>query len=70
LNRDKINQYLNDSLMLVTALNQHVGYDNAAKIAKYAHKKNMSLREAAMVLGILKGEEFDELVKPEEMTHP
>ncbi len=70
LNRDKIDQYLNDSLMLVTALNQHVGYDNAAKIAKYAHKNKMSLREAAMVLGILKGEEFDELVKPEEMTHP
>lgn len=70
LNRDKIDHYLNDSLMLVTALNQHVGYDNAAKIAKYAHKNKMSLREAAMVLGILKGEEFDELVKPEEMTHP
>lgn len=70
LNREKIDHYLNDSLMLVTALNQHVGYDNAAKIAKYAHKNKMSLREAAMVLGILKGEEFDELVKPEEMTHP
>lgn len=70
LNRDKIDQYLNDSLMLVTALNQHVGYDNAAKIAKYAHKNKMSLREAAMVLGLLKDEEFDELVKPEEMTHP
>jgi fumarate hydratase class II len=70
LNRDKIDHYLNDSLMLVTALNQHVGYDNAAKIAKYAHKKNMSLRESAMILGILKGEDFDVLVKPEEMTHP
>jgi fumarate hydratase class II len=70
LNRQQIDKYLNDSLMLVTALNQHIGYDNASKIAKNAHKKGISLRESAIELGILDGEKFDELVKPEEMTHP
>ncbi len=70
LNRPQIDKYLNDSLMLVTALNQHIGYDNASKIAKNAHKKGISLRESAIELGILDGEKFDELVKPEEMTHP
>jgi fumarate hydratase class II len=70
LNRDRIDHYLNDSLMLVTALNQHVGYDNAAKIAKNAHKKGISLKESAIELDLLTGEKFDELVKPEDMTHP
>jgi fumarate hydratase class II len=70
LNREQIDEYLRDSLMLVTALNPHVGYDNAAKIAKNAHKKKISLRESAIELGLLTGEKFDELVKPEEMTHP
>jgi fumarate hydratase, class II len=56
--------------MLVTALNPHIGYDKAAKIAKYAHQKGSSLREAAIELGFLTGEEFDKFVKPEEMTHP
>jgi fumarate hydratase class II len=70
LNREQIDKYLNDSLMLVTALNQHIGYDNASKIAKNAHKKGTSLRESAIELGILDGAKFDELVKPEEMTHP
>ena len=70
LNREKIGQYLNDSLMLVTALNQHIGYDNAAKIAKAAHKKGISLKESAVGLGLLTAEKFDELVKPEDMTHP
>ncbi len=70
LNREQIDQYLNDSLMLVTALNQHIGYDNASKIAKNAHKKGINLRESAIELGILEGEKFDELVKAEEMTHP
>ncbi len=70
LNREKIDHYVNDSLMLVTALNQHVGYDNAAKIAKNAHKKGISLRESAVELRLLEGEKFDELVKPEDMTHP
>ncbi|MCA1609017.1 MAG: class II fumarate hydratase, partial [Acidobacteria bacterium] len=70
LNRDRIDQYLKDSLMLVTALNQHIGYDNAAKIAKNAHKKGVSLKESAIELKLLTGEKFDELVKPDEMTHP
>jgi len=70
LNREQIDEYLNDSLMLVTALNHHVGYDNAAKIAKHAHKKGSSLKESAIELGLLTGEQFDEHVKPEEMTHP
>ncbi len=70
LNRPQIDEYLKDSLMLVTALNQHIGYDNAAKIAKHAHKKGINLREAAIELGILDGDKFDELVKPEEMTKP
>src|SRR5687767_7201446 len=70
LNREQIDDYLNDSLMLVTALNQHIGYDNAAKIAKHAHKKGISLKESAVELDLLSAEKFDELVKPEEMTHP
>jgi fumarate hydratase class II len=70
INREQIDEYLRDSLMLVTALNPHIGYDNSAKIAKNAHKKGISLRESAIELGLLTGEKFDELVKPEEMTHP
>jgi len=70
LNREQIDEYLNDSLMLVTALNQHIGYDNAAKIAKHAHKRGISLKESAVELALLTAEKFDELVKPEEMTHP
>ncbi len=70
LNRDQIDHYLRNSLMLVTALNQHIGYDNAAKIAKNAHKKGISLKESAIGLGLLTSEKFDELVKPEAMTHP
>lgn len=70
LNRDQIDEYLNNSLMLVTALNQHIGYDNAAKIAKFAHKKGMSLKEAAVELELLTAEKFDELVIPERMTRP
>jgi fumarate hydratase class II len=70
INREKIDEHLRDSLMLVTALNEHIGYDNAAKIAKNAHKKGISLRESAIQLGLLSGEQFDEWVKPEEMTHP
>jgi len=70
INREQIDHNLRDSLMLVTALNPHIGYDNSAKIAKNAHKKKISLRESAIELGLLTGEEFDALVKPEEMTHP
>jgi fumarate hydratase class II len=70
INREKIDENLRRSLMLVTALNPHIGYDNAAKIAKNAHQKHISLRESAIELGLLTGEEFDAHVKPEEMTHP
>ncbi len=70
LNRPQIAEYLNDSLMLVTALNQHVGYDNAAKIAKNAHKKGTSLKESAVELGLLTAEQFDQWVNAEDMTHP
>ena len=70
LNREQIDAHLKASLMLVTALNPHIGYDKAAQVAKNAHKKKISLRESAVELGYLTGEEFDRLVKPEEMTHP
>jgi fumarate hydratase class II len=70
LNRARIGENLRNSLMLVTALNPHIGYDNAARIAKNAHKKGISLRESAIELGLLTGEQFDQYVKPEEMTHP
>jgi len=70
IDREKIDAHLHDSLMLVTALNPHIGYDNAARIAKNAHKKGISLRESAIESGLLTGEQFDEWVKPEEMTHP
>jgi fumarate hydratase class II len=70
LNREQIDKNLNGSLMLVTALNPHIGYDKAAKVAKNAHKKGISLRESVIELGFLSGEEFDKYVKPEEMTHP
>jgi fumarate hydratase class II len=70
IDREKIDEHLRDSLMLVTALNPYIGYDNAAKVAKNAHKKGISLRESAIELGVLSGEDFDKYVKPEEMTHP
>ncbi len=70
LNREQIEQNLKDSLMLVTALNPHIGYDKAAQVAKNAHKKGISLRASAVELGYLSGEDFDRYVKPEEMTHP
>jgi fumarate hydratase class II len=55
--------------MLVTALSPKIGYDNAAKVAHTAHHEHISLREAAVKLGFLTGEEFDALVRPEDMTH-
>jgi fumarate hydratase class II len=70
LNRAQIDEHLRNSLMLVTALNPYIGYDKAAQVAKNAHKKGLSLRESAIELGYLTGEQFDEYVKPEEMTHP
>jgi fumarate hydratase class II len=66
----KIDHYLHDSLMLVTALNPHIGYENAAKIAKTAHANNSTLKETAVELGLLTPEQFDEYVKPEEMIAP
>lgn len=69
-NRSMIDYYLQQSLMLVTALNQHIGYDKAAKIAKTAHHENTSLQEAAVKLGYLTAEQFKEYVKPEEMVYP
>jgi fumarate hydratase class II len=69
-NKANIDRFLHNSLMLVTALNPHVGYDNAAKIAKKAHAENITLREAAILLGVLTGEKFDEVVKPEKMIEP
>lgn len=56
--------------MLVTALNPHIGYENAAKIAKNAHKKHLNLKESAIELGILKSEDFDKWVKAEDMIKP
>jgi fumarate hydratase class II len=62
-----IKRHLENSLMLVTALNPHLGYENAASIAKKAHKEGTSLREAALSLGLLTNEQFDEWVKPGDM---
>jgi fumarate hydratase class II len=67
-NRDRIAELLDRSLMLVTALNPEIGYDNAAKVAKKAHKEDLTLREAAIELGLLTGERFDELVRPQKMV--
>jgi fumarate hydratase class II len=68
--RKRIKQLVDQSLMLVTALNRKIGYDNAAKIAKTAHKNGTTLREEAIALGLLTGEEFDAEVKPEQMVGP
>jgi fumarate hydratase class II len=70
VNKEKIDWYVNNSLMLVTALAPKIGYDRAAKVAHTAHVEHSSLREAALKLGYLSGDEFDALVKPETMTHP
>lgn len=67
-NRDRINQLLNESLMLVTALNTHIGYDKAAEIAKKAHKEGLTLKAAALKLNYLTEAQFDEWVRPEDMV--
>ena len=67
---EKIDYFLHNSLMLVTALNRHVGYENAAKIAKTAYKENKTLKQVAVELGLLTDAQFDEWVKPEAMTNP
>lgn len=69
-NLPRIKKLVGESLMLVTALNPHVGYDNAAKIAKKAHAEGTTLKEAAVALNLLSAEDFDRLIKPEEMTRP
>ena len=69
-NREKIQEYLDQSLMLVTTLNPHIGYENAAKVAKTAFRENLTLKEAAVKLGLLSGEKFDEIVRPEKMVSP
>ena len=69
-NKTQIEKHLNGSLMLVTALNPHIGYDNAAKVAKKAYQENITLKESAIALGLLTEEEFDEKVRPEKMTGP
>src|SRR6202158_4139666 len=70
VNREQVDKYVKNSLMLVTALSPKIGYDNAAKVAHTAHHENTSLRDAAIKRGFLTGEEFDALVHPEDMTHP
>ena len=68
--REVIDRNLRNSLMLVTALNRHIGYDNAAKIAKNAHAKGITLKESALELGLLTEEQFDEYVDPRNMVGP
>jgi len=69
-NKERIEEHLRNSLMLVTALNPHIGYDNAAKVAKRAHEAGITLKAAAMDLGLLTAEEFDEKVQPKNMIGP
>jgi len=65
-----VKKYVTESLMVVTALNPHIGYDNSAKIAKKAYKENKTLKEAGIELGLLTAEQFDQWVRPEEMLAP
>ena len=69
-NRENIREHLDNSLMLVTALNNHIGYDAAAKIAKNAHENGLTLKQSALALGLLTEAQFDEWVRPEDMTGP
>lgn len=69
-NREVIKRHLDNSLMLATALNPHIGYDKAAQVAKKAHKENVTLKEAAVALGFLTSKDFERIVKPEEMIGP
>ena len=67
-NEENIRSHLENSLMLVTALNNHIGYDKAAQIAKHAHENGLTLRRSALELGMLTEDQFDAWVKPEDMT--
>ncbi len=69
-NEKRIREHLDNSLMLVTALNPHIGYEKAAQISLKAYREDLTLREAALELGLLTAEQFDEWVRPEDMTHP
>ena len=69
-NRERIAELMAQSLMLVTALNPVIGYDNAAKVAKKAHREGTTLKEAAVALGLMTAEQFDEWVRPEKMLGP
>jgi len=66
----RIQRHVDDSLMLVTALTPHIGYEKAAQIALTAHRDDLSLRDAALKLGFLTAEDYDRWVKPKDMTHP
>ena len=69
-NEKRIAEHLDNSLMLVTALNPHIGYEKAAQISLKAYREEITLREAALKLGFLTAQQFDEWVRPEDMTHP
>ena len=69
-NEKRIKEHLDNSLMLVTALNPHIGYEKSAQIAIKAHREDTSLRDAALGLGFVTGEQFDKWVRPEDMIHP
>jgi fumarate hydratase, class II len=69
-NAKRIQEHLDNSLMLVTALNPHIGYEKSAQISLKAYREELTLRDAALKLGFLTPKQFDEWVRPEEMTHP
>jgi fumarate hydratase, class II len=69
-NTKRIREHLDQSLMLVTALNPHIGYEKAAKVSRTAYLEDISLREAALKFGFLTPDQFDHWVRPEDMTHP
>jgi fumarate hydratase class II len=69
-NEKRIKDHLDNSLMLVTALNPHIGYEKAAQISLKAYREDLTLRDSALKLGFVTGEQFDDWVRPEEMTHP
>jgi fumarate hydratase class II len=69
-NEKRIKEHLDNSLMLVTALNPHIGYEKSAQIAIKAHREDTSLKDAALSLGFVTGEQFDKWVRPEDMIHP
>ena len=69
-NEKRIREHLDNSLMLVTALNPHIGYEKSAQISLKAYREGLTLRDAALQLGFVTSEDFDEWVRPEDMTHP